>query len=184
MATATSLLTAEQYMALPDSFDGPTELVKGVLVTLPPPWPRHGQLCARVAYIVQRYLEDHDIGHVLTNDSSTVTEHNPDTVRGPDIAYYSYNRVPKGPLPKGLLPVSPELVFEVRSPNDRWNALHVKVAEYLSAGVLTVCVVDDETKSILVFHENREPQVFESTEDFSVTEILGDFRAPVRRFFE
>ena len=35
MATATSLMTAEQYMALPDSFNGPTELVKGELVTMP-----------------------------------------------------------------------------------------------------------------------------------------------------
>jgi Uma2 family endonuclease len=184
MATATSLLTAEQYIALPASFDGPTELVKGVLITMPPARPRHGQICARVAYFLLRYLEEHDIGHVLTNDSSTVTERDPDTVRGLDVTYYSYKRVPKGPLPQGLLPVSPELVFEVLSPNDRWNELHVKIAEYLSAGVLTVCVLDDENKSIHGFHADREPQVFESSEDFSIPGILKDLLVPVRRFFE
>lgn len=46
MATGTSLLTAEEYMALPDEFDGPTELVKGVLVQMPPAFPRHGEICA------------------------------------------------------------------------------------------------------------------------------------------
>jgi Uma2 family endonuclease len=184
MATATALLTAEEYMALPDSFDGPTELVKGVLVTMPPPRPRHGQLCFRIAYLLGRYLEEHDIGHVLTNDPSTVTERDPDTVRGPDVAYYSYKRVPKGPLPEGLLSVSPELVFEVRSPSDRWGELHVKIAEYLRAGVLAVCVLDDETRSVHAFHADREPQVFESTDEFSLPEILGDFRVPVQRFFE
>jgi Uma2 family endonuclease len=129
-------------------------------------------------------LEEHDIGHVLTNDSSTVTERDPDTVRGPDVAYYSYKRVPKGPLPRGLLLVSPELVFEVRSPNDRWNELHVKIAEYLSAGVLTVCVLDDENKSIHAFHADREPQVLSGEDEFSLPNILGDFRVKVLRFFE
>lgn len=108
-ATSTSLLTAEEYMALPDEFDGPTELVKGVLVTIPPPWPRHGEICSRVAYLIGRYLEDHPIGRVLTNDSSMITERNPDSVRGPDVSYYSFDRVPKGPLPRVLLPVPPSL---------------------------------------------------------------------------
>jgi hypothetical protein len=50
MATANSLMTAEEYMALRDSFDGPTELVKGELVTMPPGRPRHGEICLRIAY--------------------------------------------------------------------------------------------------------------------------------------
>ena len=111
MATATSLLTAEEYMALPDSFDGPTELVKGVLVT-EPPRPRHGELCAQIIYLLRRHLDDHPTGRVVSNDSSMVTERGPDTVRGPDVAYYSYERAPKGPLPDGLLPLSPDVVFE------------------------------------------------------------------------
>jgi len=184
MATATSLLTAEEYMALPDSFDGPTELVKGAFVTMPPPWPRHGELCARVAYLLQRFLEDHDVGRVLTNDSSMVTERDPDTVRGPDVSYYSYERVPKGPLPAGLLPVSPELVFEVRSPSDRWSELHVKVAEYLRVGVRAVCVLDDDTRSIHVFHTDRGSQVLNVDDEITLPEILGDFRVKVLRFFE
>jgi Uma2 family endonuclease len=184
MATATSLLTAEEYMALPDSLDGPTELVKGVLVTMPPPWPRHGELCARVSYLLQRYLEDHTIGRVLINDSSMITERDPDTVRGPDVAYYSYERVPKGPLSADLLPVAPELVFEVRSPSDRWSELHVKVGEYLRVGVRAVCVLDDDTRSIHIFYADREPQVLTVDDEFSLAGILGEFRVKVARFFE
>lgn len=184
MATATTLMTAEQYMALPDSFDGPTELVKGELVTMPPPRPRHGQLCFRIAYLMGRYLESHDIGHVVTNDSSTVTQRNPDTVRGPDVSYYSYNQVPKGPLPDGLLSVSPELVFEVRSPSDRWSEIHVKVGEYLRVNVRVVCVLDDDTRSIHVYFADHEPQILSENDDLALPEILGDFREKVARFFE
>lgn len=184
MATATSLLTAEQYMALPDSFDGPTELVKGVLVTMPPPWPRHGELCCQVAYLLRKYLDDHPTGRVLTNDSSMVTERDPDTVRGPDVSYYSYQRVPKGPLTSRLLPVAPELVFEVRSPSDRWSDLHAKISEYLQAGVQTACVVDDQSKAIHAFHADGDPQKFELTDELTLPKIFSDFRVPVSRFFE
>lgn len=184
MATITSLLTAEEYMALPDSFDGPTELVKGVLLTMPPPWPRHGELCARIAYLIQRYLENYPTGRVLTNDSSMITQRDPDSVRGPDVSYYSYERVPKGPLPTGLLSVSPELVFEVRSPNDRWSEIHGKIAEYLNVGVQVACVLDDNTRTVHTFYADLEPKVLTIDDEFSLPGILGEFRVSIARFFE
>jgi Uma2 family endonuclease len=184
MATATSLLTAEQYMALPDSFDGPTELVKGVLVTMTPPPPRHGEICFQTAYLLRRFLDEHPIGRVITNDSSMLTERDPDSVRGPDVSYYSYKQVPKGPLPRGLLSVPPEVVFEVRSQSDRWSELHSKVAEYLKVGVKAVCVLDDDTKSVHVFYPDREPQVLGSDDELSLPNILGEFQVKARQFFE
>ncbi len=184
MATAQSVMTADEYAALPDPHGYPTELVKGCLVTMVPPMPRHGEICARVSYIVQRHLDDHPIGRVLINDSGVITERDPDTVRGADIAYYSFDRVPQGPLSMSLLLVPPEIVFEVRSPNERWGKLHLKVAEYLNVGVLAVCVVDDDTRSLHVFRDNQPMRVFKAGDEFSLPDILGDFRVQVQRFFE
>ena len=184
MATAASLMTAEEYAVLPDPHGYPTELVKGVVITMVPPMPRHGEICSQIIYLLRMYLDKHPIGRVLSNDSGVITERDPDTVRGADIAFYSYRRVPKGPLPAGLLEVKPELVFEVRSPNERWGALHVKVAEYLKSGVQVVCVVDDDTRTIHAFYADRGTQVFAEADEFSSADILGDFRMKVRRFFE
>ena len=113
-----------------------------------------------------------------------VTERDPDTVRGPDVSYYSFERVPKGPLPAGLLDVSPDVVFEVLSPSDRWSEVQVKVAEYLDAGVRAVCIADDETRSVHVFRPDKPVQVFKADDEFSLPEILGDLRLKVQRFFE
>lgn len=184
MATAASLLTAEEYMALSDSFDGPTELVKGVLVTMTPPPPRHGEICSQIIYLLRKYLESNPSGRVVCNDSSMLTERNPDSVRGPDVSYYSFERVKKGPLPGGLLPIAPEAVFEVRSPSDRWSELHIKVAEYLQAGVLAVCVLDDNSRTLHAFFADREPKVLTAADEFALPEILGDFGVLVARFFE
>ena len=49
-------------------------------------------------------------------------------------------------MPQGYLPVGAELVFEVRSPGDRWGRiLGLKIGEYLEAGVKVVCVLDQMT---------------------------------------
>ena len=69
------------------------------------------------------YAEEHDLGRVMSNDSGIITERDPDTVRGADVAYYSYARLPKGPLPAGYGPEVPELVIEVRSSGDSWREI-------------------------------------------------------------
>jgi Uma2 family endonuclease len=88
-------------------------------------------------------------------------------------------------LPAGLLPVSPDfLVFEVRSPDQRWSELHLKVAEFLNAGVQVACVVDDDTRTVEAHFADRGTQLFEAENEFSVLNVLGDFRVPAKRFFE
>jgi Uma2 family endonuclease len=176
------LMTAEEFALLPESTT-PAELVKGRIAPMNRPAPRYGEICFRAGYLLGRFLEDHDLGRVVSNDSGVVTERNPDTVRGADVAYYSYARVPKGPLPRGYLPVAPDLVFEVRSPGDRWNEVHVKVGEYLKAGVTVVCVLDETDEKAHVFHADQAPRVLAAAEDLTLPGLLDAFREPVARFF-
>jgi Uma2 family endonuclease len=86
-----------------------------------PPSRRHGQICNRVGRILGNFAEEHDLGHVLNNDSGIITERDPDSMRGPDVAFYSYKLIPKGPVPDDYGPEIPELVVEVRWKNDRVN---------------------------------------------------------------
>ena len=52
--------------------------------------------------ILGNHVYDNDLGRVLSNDSGVITERGPDTVRGADVCFYSFVRVPKGPLPDRL----------------------------------------------------------------------------------
>src|SRR3954454_19344046 len=105
-----SLLTAEQYALLPDNAR-PTELVRGKIIEFNIPYPAHGHICSNACVILYEFAERHGLGHVVSNDSAVITERNPDTVRGADVSFYSYARVPRGRLPKGYLPVPPEVVI-------------------------------------------------------------------------
>ncbi|MBY0527161.1 MAG: Uma2 family endonuclease [Gemmataceae bacterium] len=182
-SVAKSLLTVEEYARLPDSGQY-TELVRGRVVKMNPPKPRHGQICNKVGRIFGVFADEHDLGHVLSNDSGVITERDPDTLRGADIAFYSYAKVPKGPLSNDYLPVPPDLIIEVRSENDRWTKVVAKVGEYLNAGVAAVCVLDDTPPIAYVYRPDQRVQVFAADDDLVLPGILPGFSVKVRRFFE
>jgi Uma2 family endonuclease len=183
MATAEALLTAEEYALLPDN-GRRTELVRGRVIAMNLPAPRHGQICSKVDRILGNFVDEHDLGHVVSNDAGVVTERDPDTVRGPDLAFYSYARLPRGRLPEGYLPVVPELVLEVRSPTDRWKDVLAKAVEYLNAGVTFVCILDPVSETAHVYHADQPERVFTAEQELALPELLPDFRAVVGRFFE
>src|SRR6266566_9086075 len=86
------LITAEEFLAQP--YDGRrTELVRGKVVEMPPTNFLHGIICVRVAAILWDYVKTRDLGWVTCNDSGVITQRDPDSVRGPDSAYFSYQRV-------------------------------------------------------------------------------------------
>ncbi|MHB1561595.1 MAG: Uma2 family endonuclease, partial [Isosphaeraceae bacterium] len=94
MATAELTMTAREFGLRPDP-GHPEELVRGRIVAMPPPDRRHGKVCTRSTGILDQFVTEHDLGHVLSNDSGVITERDPDTVRGADVAYYSYARLPR-----------------------------------------------------------------------------------------
>lgn len=177
------LYTAEEFGQRPDP-GHPEELVRGRIVAMPPPGSRHGQVCNRIGRIVGNHADDNDLGHVLCNDSGVITERGPDTVRGADICFYSDQRVPKGPLPSGYLAVPPDVIFEVLSPEDRWRKVLAKVMEYLDAGVQAVLVVDPMRRQIHLFEGDEPTRILTDQDELTLPGQLGDFRVPVRRFFE
>ncbi len=183
MATTEALLTADEYLRLPD-LGRPTELVRGRIISMNMPGARHGFVCARIAFALMSFNEQHKLGRVLANDSGVVTTRDPDSVRGPDVAFYSYDRLPPGEVTPGYPTQPPELVFEVLSPSDRYNELQEKAIEYLSAGVRCVVIADPSSETVVLYHPERSPQTLGKSDAFEVAEILPGFSVSIRRFFE
>jgi Uma2 family endonuclease len=147
------------------------------------PYPRHGQICALVAHLLQTYLDTHDIGHVLSNDAGVVVERGPDTVRGPDVSFIRYRKVPKGPLPARYLDLAPELIIEVRSPTDRWAKVLQKVAEYLTAGTEIVCVIDSESETVQLHFADKPTETLSGSDELSFPNLLPGFKISIQRLF-
>jgi Uma2 family endonuclease len=176
------LLTAEEFVRRYP--DGPYELVKGVVREVPMPFLKHGYICATMARLVGNLAADHDLGRVMTNDSFVKTRSDPDTVRGADVCFISYDRLPRGAVPDGLLPIVPDLVVEVRSPSDKWGEIFTKVGEYLTAGVRVVVVLDAASTSASVYRAEEFQHIFHNGDELTVPEVLPGFAVAVRRLFE
>ena len=181
--TRSQLLTAEEFGCLPD--DGfPSELVRSKIEHRDIAKPLHGLVCANVAYLVGSFVKRHRLGWTF-NISGVITERDPDSVRGPDVAFCSYKRLPKRSRPKrDYLAVAPELAFEVRSPDDRWSKLQAKVAEYLDAGVLVVCVVEPKDEFVLIYTPDAAPRQLSGDDLLKLPNVLPGFSVRVREFFE
>ena len=182
MSIATSLLTAAEFAQMPDP-GHPQELVRGVVVDMPPPRFRHGKVCARIATLLTIYVDQHHLGHVLGNDSGVITERQPDTVRGPDVSFVGYAKLPPEADPD-YLAIAPDAVFEVRSPTDRSSELLVKISEYLELGVPAIYVLDPDTSRVHCYYQERADEILNATDEFVGIGPLAGFRVPVAKFFE
>jgi Uma2 family endonuclease len=183
MATAEALMTAEEFALRADP-GYPEELVRGRILPMPPPNRRHGVICSRVDRVLGNFVDENRLGRVLSNDSGVITERGPDTVRGADIAYYSYARLPKEADLDGYGPEVPEIIVEVRSPSELWSRLQNKIAEYLRVGVVTVLVIDPEKQSAHVFSADDAPRTLTADDVLTFPGILEGFQVRVGRFFE
>jgi Uma2 family endonuclease len=176
-------LTAEEYARLPDTGKR-TELIRGQIVEIPMPPPTHGYLCANIGREIGNYVKDHDLGRVMTNDSWVKTERGPDTVRGADIVFWSYDRLPRGELPDGLIATPPDLVIEVRSPSERWTRVFLKVGEYLEAGVQVACILDPQSETLSVYRADEIQQILTVQDDFALPDVLPGLNLKVGQFFK
>jgi Uma2 family endonuclease len=176
------LLTAEDYLVLPDRGER-RELRRGVLVGHDFHGFRHGEVCSNVHYYVDTFVRQQQIGRTLTNDSGIITERDPDTVRGADISYYSYERVPKGHSPVGYAGASPEIVFEVVSPSNTRLEINEKTAEYLQVGVKVVCIVDPQYLTVNLRYPDRPDERLTGAELLKFADLPG-FSVPVEKLFE
>src|SRR6185295_1569247 len=155
----TKLLTAEEFARLPEPGDGSRqELVHGVVETMPPPGFRHGDVQANICFALKHFLRSSQIGRVVV-ESGVKTDKAPDSVRGPDVSFWSFKRLPANTRPDGYPDVLPDLVVEVRSPSDSNRKVREKVKEYLFNGVALVWVVDPEDQTVTIYRQPDDGRV-------------------------
>jgi Uma2 family endonuclease len=184
--TAATRMTADEFYdwcCRPENENKRFELVRGEVIELPVPTKPHGVICVKVSTALELYSLEQGMGYVTGNDSGVILERDPDTVRGPDAAYYDDAEKFSELHPKyGENP--PRVAVEVLSPEDRPGKVMRKIAEYLNAGVPLVWVVDPEDQSVTVHRPDRPPTVITREQDLTGDDVLPGFRWPVARLFQ
>jgi Uma2 family endonuclease len=180
-AVASKLITAEEFARMPNPANGARqELVKGEIIEMPPPQGRHGYLQVEFAAILRQFVKPNKLGWIVT-ESGTLLAHDPDTVRGPDVSFYSIARQPEPP--DAYFEIAPDLAIEILSPSARRKQVRDKIEEYLATGVRIVWLVDPDTNTITVYSGNMRGVEHGPADTIDGGEVLPGFSIRVAEFF-
>ncbi|HET9363001.1 MAG TPA: Uma2 family endonuclease [Vicinamibacterales bacterium] len=182
MSEATRLVTAEELARFPD--DGYRyELVEGRVIRMSPVSFDHGRIVVQLATLLHRLVQQQPVGVVVMDVGFTLAS-NPDTVRGPDIAFVRRDRVPpKGA--RGFFKGPPDVAIEVLSPDDRPGEVRAKTDEYPARGVRLVVVIDPDEKTATTIRPNGPHVILREEDDLlDLNEVIPGFSCRLREIFE
>jgi Uma2 family endonuclease len=176
-------MTAARFYAIQDRL-GRCELVRGKVVRLPPAGWDHGFTTINVGTLLANWAKRSRRGRVFGGELGVVTRRDPDTVRGVDVAYYTYERLPRGKFPPGFAKVPPNLAVEIVGTGKGWKSLRAKADEYLRMGVDRVWIVNPRTRQVHVLRPDAERVVFTERQKLVDREVLPGFACAVSELFD
>ncbi len=184
IAPPTLKMTADEFydfVLRPENRARSFELVRGEVIEVSRPTRIHGRVCANTTFKLEVFARKRKKGYVVCNDSGVILEHDPDTVRGPDVAWYE-DVLTFDDLPTKWGNIPPRVAVEVLSPNDSARYITEKVTDYLENGVEVVWVIDPETKTVTIYSKTGVKKL---TEKNTLTggEVLPGFRCKVADLF-
>ena len=182
MPNTSPLLTVDEFLRLPSS-ECLRELVRGRVIESKLRTPRHGEVCSEIVARLWSHVKPQRIGRVIGGNAAVITRRDPDCMRGPDVAYYSYERLPADKLPAGHLNAIPDLVIDVLDAGDHWSDVIEKALEYLHAGVRVVCLADPQKENVAVFRDGQAPKLLHAKDSLSLPDVLPELSVPVGELF-
>jgi Uma2 family endonuclease len=185
--SAVRLLTAADLAVLPSELPSGTvlyELDNGKLVIMAPPGDVHGAVEANFTYSLKDQADRKGLGKVRCGEVGIVLWRDPDRVVGADAAFIANASLPLRLSPEGYLETIPELVVEVRRPNETHASLRRKAEDYLAAGVRVVWVADPETQVVTEYRQGQPPRTWGHADTLTVEDVIPGFQVPVRDLFQ
>lgn len=181
-AAEVPLLTADDLMRLySEGVRG--ELVRGVLHETMTAGHRHGRIVMRLGTHLFNFAEPRGLGSLVASDSGVWLERDPDTVREPDIAYTSAEKIPLDADIPGYAEAVPDLVVEVKSPSDSRRHAHGRGRMWVDYGVPLVWVLYPETRTVEVHRPGLTPTVIGPDGELDGADILPGFTCTLDSVF-
>lgn len=183
MATLPRRMTYREFVRVTNPGES-CELVRGEVIEMSPGGLDHGRSSARIVFALEAWARSSKLGRTFTNEVGLITERDPDSVRGADVVYYSYERLPRASEQRTFSSVPPNLVVEVIGRGQSWANLIEKGGEYLRMGVDRVWLVDAERRTVHVLSKDEPPREYARDSTLSDPAVLPGFEMPVGEMFQ
>lgn len=177
---AEKLMTAGEFAALGDI--GPADLIRGRVVYLTRPKPRHGRVAQNISRAIDDFVRPRKLGQVYGSEIGYLVERDPDTVRSPDVSFVRAE-VADAHDEDEWYPHSPDLAVEVLSPTGRPADVQEKVQLWLDAGGRSVWVIDPANRSATIYRADGSEERVADDGTLKDQSVLPNFSMPLRAAF-
>ena len=178
------LMTANEFAQFVDrdeNRDRKFELVRGETIELPFGSIRHGAVCGDAAHLLGSFAKHSRRGFVCCNNPGIQVARDPDTVRGPDIAFFP--GTPRSEDEGRFSDTPPILIVEVVDDCDTTEAIYRRIREFHAFGTPTVWVIDPPTGLMTVLRSNGIVDVLRNDQLIVDTETMPGFACKAAEFF-
>ena len=183
MTATTTLMSADDLLQQRD--DGfRYELCRGELKQMAPASHEHGRLAINVSTPLDQHARANKLGRVYAAETGFKIASNPDTVRAPDVAFVSQERLEQAGSVKGYWPGAPDLVVEIISPHDIYAEVEEKVFDWLEAGARLVIVVNPRKRAVTVYRSFTEIVVLTESDILDCSDVVTGWSIAVKAIFE
>lgn len=160
------------------------ELVKGRLRMMSPAGGEHGRIALRLGMSLGAHVDKHRLGAVYAAETGFLIEQDPDTVRAPDTAFVSAQRLATITDPAAYVPFAPDLAGEIISPNDTFSQVEEKAFAWLTAGTKMVLLVDPAAKTLHVYRAADNILVLNESQELNVDDVVPGWTLKVAELFK
>ena len=159
------------------------ELIDGI------PWEKHmgaesDEIAVMAATALITFVRSRKLGRVY--GSQTGYQCFPDApkmVRMPDTSFVAAGRLEGDRSPEGYIKIAPDLAVEVVSPNEEYEEVEAKVAQYRSAGVKLIWVVSPKSQTVIVRRLDGTCAEVGAAGELSGEDVLPGFACKVADLF-
>ena len=157
------------------------ELIDGTLVEKTIGF-EEGQLAFILAMFLNIFVRDQKLGIVIGEGG--MIKLLPRQVRIPDVAFYSFARLPGGKIPKEPIPtLTPDLTVEVLSESNTKQEMQRKVGEYFQAGVRLVWLIDPKKRTADIYTNPDQSVTITEAQSLDGGEVLPGFTLSLHTLF-
>lgn len=180
-----TFLTADEFLVHPAAQEA-SELVRGEIRMMTPAGGRHGVVAGRVYRQLGAHVDAHALGLCFGDNIGyrlPIPGGTRDTVRAPDASFVAAGRLTLAEVPRGFIPLAPDLVVEVLSPDQTAADVDERMADYVAAGTRLFWVVDSDRRTVAVHAHDAPPHWLGADDRLDGGDVIPGFSLPVHELF-
>ena len=142
---------------------------------------QESMLAGVLLHWLHQYLDGNNLG--LASGADGFSRLFLDTVRGPDVAFVNWARLPHGVPTEPIPDLVPNFVIEVLSQSNTRGELARKRREYFHAGVQLVWIVDLRARTVAVYRSADNAVIADCHQNLDTGDILPGFEVNLSELF-